>query len=160
MQEISATEAAAIAGVTCQTIREWCKGGLVDGIQTGPRQIWRVSAPSLQSFLGQRGKSPRADALSQTQSAVAKLISAVAELRDGGGASPALVASLERERDRFRAEAAAVREAALLVNSASRELYGAVRSMLEVMRQQGDALEQLLAPASPLDLMADGSGES
>lgn len=159
LQEISATDAARIAGVTAQTIREWCKNGLVEGVQTGPRQIWRVSGQSLDAYLAERRRRPRFDPLDELQHTVARLTSAVDELRETGAPPAALVASLERERDRYRAEVAAVREAALRVNSASRQLYEAVSSMLEVMRQQSDALEQLLAPASPLDLMPHGSGQ-
>lgn len=63
-----------------------------------------------------------------------------------------LVRALERERDRYRADAAAARTAALAVNSAARELDGAVRAMLDVLAHQSDALIQLLAPGSPEDL--------
>jgi hypothetical protein len=64
-----------------------------------------------------------------------------------------LVEALQRERDRFRAEAASAKEAALRVNAAARDTDKAVRGLLEVLEAQADALTQLLAPSTADDLL-------
>ena len=66
--------------------------------------------------------------------------------------------TLEWSDDRYRADAATSREAALRVNAAAKDLREVVRRLLGVLDEQSEALTQLLAPATPADIHPDGPG--
>lgn len=66
----------------------------------------------------------------------------------------------ERERDRYRAEAATVKEAALRLVGSAQETHSVVSGLLTVLEQQQEALVQLLAPGSLDDLMPSRSGRT
>lgn len=153
-REFSTAEAAQRVGVTAQTIRQWCESGRLNGRRIGNRRVWRVDAESVRSIAAARGV--KEDTVSPDVEAELRLLReslARLEARDDNAAG--LLAAIERERDRYRADSAALREAALRVNAAARETYQAVRHLLVILEEQSGALEQLLAPASPLDLLTD-----
>jgi hypothetical protein len=76
-------------------------------------------------------------------------------LGNSNAAAERLLEATERERDKHRAEAAAVREAALRLVASAQETNSAVSGLLGVLQSQQDALIQLLAPGSPADLVSN-----
>lgn len=149
-EEMSTAEAGVVLGVTAQTIRQWCEVGKLKARRAGERRVWRVDRASVDSLVALR---PQPTAQADLAIQIRDLRVAVDRLRSDRSADPSLVAALERERDHYRGESAAVREAALLVNSAARETSSAVRHLIDVLEQQSAALEQLLAPSTPFDVL-------
>lgn len=148
----SATEAARALEVSPQTVRNWIRNGTLAGRKSNG--TWRVEVRSVETRLAERpAKLSHALPPTEVQSRIDELASSVQRLLERDQAAERLLASTERERDRFRAEALAAREAALRVNAAARETDAAVRHLLDVLRQQSEALTQLLAPGSAEDLM-------
>lgn len=149
---LGVTEVARRLGVTQQAVRDWIHGGQLEAEKPG--RAWIIDQASFDRFALDRPPSP-----SRTTSAgighdrLAELAAAVDRLVARESASDELLAAVQRERDHFRAEAAAAKEAALRVNSAAREIDKAVRGLLGVLELQSDALTQLLAPSSPQDLI-------
>ncbi|HUX86329.1 MAG TPA: hypothetical protein VMW65_04955, partial [Chloroflexota bacterium] len=72
-------------------------------------------------------------------------------------AAERLVRAIEADRDRYRADAATSREAALRVNAAARDLRDVVQRLVGVLDEQSEALTQLLAPATPADVFPESS---
>lgn len=151
--------AAARLGVSDQTIRNRLRSGPLRG-RKDASGYWQVEAASVEEYRADGSQLADADlADGDVASQLEELNVKVDELLARDAASADLVASLQRERvalgrerDHHRADAAAAKAAALDVNAAARELDGGVRSMLEMLRRQSDALTQLLAPGSPDDL--------
>jgi hypothetical protein len=149
---LSVTEAAGRLLVTGQTVRNRLKRGELDGRKQGAK--WVVDAESVDKAASELTATPlKPVASAGVEERLERLTKAVERLARREAASSELVAALQRERDRFRAEAAASKEAALRVNSAARETDQAVRQLLDVLALQSDALTQLLAPSSPEDLL-------
>lgn len=143
-----------------QTVRNRVRSGPLRG-RKDASGYWQVEAASVEEYLAAHGlEFAEADlADGAVASRIEELNVKVDALLARDAASAGLVAALEREcaslgreRDHHRADAAAAKAAALDVNAAARELDGGVRSMLEVLRRQSDALTQLLAPGSPDEL--------
>ena len=134
--------------VTGQTVRNMIRRGDLRGRKEGRR--WLVDGDDVERLAQEQPGSRREPPAAPPT--VGELAEAVAELLRREAAASKLVTALERERDRFRADAAAAREAALRVNAVARETDQAVRHLLEVLELQSDALTQLLAPGSPEDL--------
>jgi hypothetical protein len=65
------------------------------------------------------------------------------------------IRAIEADRDRYRADATTSREAALRVNAAAKDLREVVGRLLGVLDEQSEALTQLLAPATPADVLSD-----
>jgi excisionase family DNA binding protein len=156
--ELPASEVASRLAVTSQAVRDWIHAGNLAARKEGRR--WLVDAKDFERFAqARRGREQLTPVAVGDQhrtvgveDQLRRLAEAVARLGEREAASARLVEALERERDRFRAEAAASKEAALRVNAAAREIDTAVRRLLDVLELQADALTQLLAPASPEDL--------
>jgi excisionase family DNA binding protein len=150
LTELRVTQVARRLSVTQQAVRDWIRAGELAARKHG--RIWLVDARDLERFAGTRParQQPASDSVGDQ---LRELTEAVAQLGEREAASARLVEALERERDRFRAEAAASKEAALRVNAAAQEIDKAVRRLLEVLELQADALTQLLAPSSPDDLL-------
>jgi hypothetical protein len=115
---------------------------------------WKVEVASVQDHLAKFGQKPqRPPGRGELAAEVQRLADAVRRLegreRDPSGHLDALT----RERDRYRADAATMREAALRLNALAGDACGAMRQTLEMLDQQRDALAQLLSPGSPQDLM-------
>jgi len=135
-------------GASTQTVRNYLRASSLRGVKSESGR-WRVDAASVEEYLAANGsKLERPD----TRDRIDELTVAVRELSARDVAAERLVADFQRERDRYRADAVAAKGAALAVNAAARELDHGVRSILEVLARQSDALTQLLAPASPDDL--------
>lgn len=147
---IPAAQAAQQLRVTPQTVRNWLRDGQLEGAKRGTR--WFVERTSIELRELDAGGPQTAgreieDRLDEIAISVERLLSQESQ-------SSQLLAAVERERDRYRAEAATSKEAALRVNAAAAEIDGAVRRLLKVLELQSGALEQLLAPSSPQDLIA------
>ena len=116
-------------GVSTQTVRNFLRASSLQGAKSESGR-WRVDAASVEEYLAANGsKLERPD----TRDRIDELTVAVRELSARDVAAERLVADFQRERDRYRADAAAAKGAALAVNAAARELDHAVRSMLEVL---------------------------
>lgn len=139
-------------GVTPQTVRNLLGRQKLRGNQ-GDRGRWRVETASLEDYLAEHGRKNEVHPTGDLQREIKQLAAGVSELRSSEAMSARHVESLEQERDHYRADAAAAREAALMLISAAREVDGAVRQTLRVLELQTDALVQLLAPGSPGDLL-------
>lgn len=147
---IPVTQAADRLGVTQQTVRNRIRAGELEGTKDG--REWRVSEASVDRAAAPRAVKTR-PTVSGIESQLDGLRLAIEGLTQREAAADRVVAAIERERDRYRADAAASKEAALRVNAAAIEIDKAVRQLLRVLELQADALSQLLAPASPGDLL-------
>jgi excisionase family DNA binding protein len=151
---LSVTEAARRLSVTGQTVRNWIRSGELDGRKQGSK--WVVAAKSVDAAASALAVAPVVPAApAGVEERLDRLTAAVERLAQRETASSKLMAALQRERDRFRAEAAASKEAALRVNLVARETDQAVRRLLDVLALQADTLAQLLAPSSPEDLLRE-----
>lgn len=146
-RSIGVGRAAEALGVSTQTVRNWIKDGKLEGWKS-PNGRWHVDDRSLRDCAGGRGATDGtiADKLD-------RLSADVAALGEADRLSARLLEAAERERDRYRADAAAIRDTALQLVAAADETQQAVTLLLEIMARQRDALSQLLAPGSPQDLM-------
>jgi DNA-binding transcriptional MerR regulator len=149
---LSVSAAATRLGVSPQSIRNWLGEGKLQGSQR-PNGRWEVDGASVEAI---RAKSPRstpAEAASdEVKNQLAALRAGMEELQSDRADTRDLIRALERERDRYRGEASAVRAAALSLSGAARELDASVRGLLDVLALQADALTQLLTPNSPDEL--------
>ena len=151
-QPVRVAEAARRLGVTPQTVRNWIAGERLTGWRQG--RAWVVDAASLEACAATRPAAPPAARKpAEVEERLRELTAAVDRLVARESDSAMLLEALQRERDRFRAEAASAKAAALRVNAAARETDKAVRQLLDVMEAQADALTQLLAPSTAEDLM-------
>jgi len=151
--ELSTAAAGRLIGISAQTVRQWCERGVLDARRIGSRAIWRVDSASVEGYL-QSHPERRPTPDSRVTTELDHLRRDVDELRSRRDRTEDLLAAMERERDRFRSDAAAVREAALLLNSAAQETHEAVSHLVEVLAGQSAALAQLLSPGSPLDVLS------
>jgi excisionase family DNA binding protein len=131
---VKVSDAARDLGVTPQAVRNLINAGELEA-DRAPNGHWRVRRHSFDAYLDQR--APRASRSIPQQPA--------REL-------DLLIESLMRERDTYRTEALALRDAGLQLNAATQELRDAMQSMVRAQQLQSDALTQLLAPRSADDL--------
>ena len=148
---LRAAEVARRLGVTSQTVRNWIDSGELKAHKRG--KLWIVDRESYEAYAASRPASPPPVQPTDVEARLVELTEAVERLASRESATEALVEALSRERDRWRAEAAAAKEAALRVNSAAEQTHKAVEQLLEVLALQADALRQLLAPASVDDVL-------
>lgn len=148
---MTVSQAASALGVSTETIRKWLKNGLLTGelATTGGR--WRVDTASVHERIANFGqKSSRADDIA----ALSAKIEQIARDVDRLAADPSGdLETVTKERDKYRAEASTMRETALRLNAAAREVNGAVRQTLDVLEFQSEALSELLGPGSPQDIL-------
>jgi predicted transcriptional regulator len=149
--DVGVAAAAEELGVTSQTVRNQVRAGLLAG-RKDDRGRWRVEASSVQASLDTHGRGAHGDATASLRSDVRRLATALEELRANWTLASDGADMLRGERDRYRAEAAAARSAAVSLIAAAREVEGAVKQTLKILDLQADALVQLLAPGSPEDL--------
>ncbi|HXC79465.1 MAG TPA: helix-turn-helix domain-containing protein [Candidatus Acidoferrum sp.] len=147
---LSATSAGHELGVSAQTVRDWARSGKLRGSQ-GPTGRWLIEDSSVQEVVateGRRGRPVNHD----LERRLDIVVEEVAMLRTRDVTENELVSALTRERDRYRADSATIREAALKLAVAAREQHRAVKTLLEVLDLQADTLAELLAPASLHDM--------
>lgn len=146
---MSAREAATLLRVTPQTVRNWLANGKLQGVQEGPKRVWRVTEESVEAVRSTTTGTVLAAPLGGDP-AVRQLLE---QLLDRETSAERALAAVERERDRYRADAATVREAALRVNGAAEELRRVIPGLLSVLDEQAGALAQLLGPTTPDELL-------
>lgn len=146
--------AATELGLSSQAVRDRIIDGRLDASK-GPTGRWEIASASLDGYIAAHGRRRRgeADPSQDVMRRLDELATSIDLLRKDRGASAGLLESVERDRDRYRAEAATAREAALRVVAAARDTYAAIEQLLPALREQNDALAQLLVPGSPQELM-------
>jgi Helix-turn-helix domain len=152
MSDLRVSNAALRLSVTPQTVRNWIRSGTLKAKKDNG--IWVVDSASVERCAAARplpAAGVRADG--GTEKRLEDLTAVVAALVARERSAEDLLEALQRERDRFRSEAATAKEAALRVNAAARETQAAVRQLLAVLELQTDALTQLLVPSSLEDLV-------
>jgi excisionase family DNA binding protein len=151
---MSTGTAAKALDVSLQTVRNWVRSGKLSGTQTASGRV-RVDAASVDAVLRARSAVPRptTGTPASLETTLSEIQHVLGELQSQDLASTRLLKTVERERDRFRAEAAALRDASLQLVSAASETEAGVQKLLVVLDRQREALVQLLAPRSPEDLI-------
>jgi len=158
---LSCREAGRRLGVGKERARQLAKKGELTARQD-VRRVWFIDPASIKAWLSAKAAARSRRGQHQgVDKRLEGLARAIAELAAGQAELQAMVrelqtttpnAALMRERDHYRAQAAAVRESALLLNSASRDAHAGYRHLLDTMVQQADALVQVLAPESLSDI--------
>jgi hypothetical protein len=151
---ITVGRAASELGLSPQAVRNLIRAGKLVA-NKAPNDRWRLDGRSVSSYLAAHGRKKQHDAVAadEIKRRLDDLTRSIDVLMDADRSSVRLLEALERERDRYRADAAAVRAAALGLVASAQDTQSAVAQLLEVLQRQGDALVQLLAPGSPQDLM-------
>jgi hypothetical protein len=127
------------------------EGGELRGRRAG--RAWEVEVASIdEAFAARKTSSSGRRAVPDTDRGLRALESAVEELRLARESDAARIEALEGERDRYRADALAARTAALRSLSTSDKLDESTRQLLDALKEQREALVQMLAPGSPADL--------
>lgn len=142
---VGASEAARRLGVTSQTVRDRIRAGSLTG-RKDDRGRWRVPEDVLPVAPAALEDDPSIGAR------VDHLEHELAELRAAQDRGAHVSDALAAERDRYRAEAVAARDAAARLNIAVAEASATARSLLNALDAQTESLTQLLAPGSPADL--------
>ncbi len=146
---MSVTTSAHELGCSRQTIRNWLHEGKLAGAQRENGR-WDVDAAGVNDHLVKLGRKRSASSdTTELAGEVRRLATVVEELEQRESSAATALEALTRERDRYRAEAATMREAAIRLNAAAADAHGAMRQTLTVLEQQREALAQLLAPGSP-----------
>lgn len=145
---VATGEAARRLGITPQAVRDRIRAGTLSGRRQG--RAWRVDSASLPDATAEPRSDAKLNTVLRRLGRLEEHIEAVAAALKSSDAARVL---LERERDRYRADAAAAREAALLLTGVTRDAVSASRQLLEALERQTDAIGQLVAPSSPQDLL-------
>jgi hypothetical protein len=150
---IRVTPVARRLGLTSQGVRDLIRAKKLDGVKD-PEGRWLVTTKSLARYIAEHGTRTTTDpGIDRMERRLDDLARSVETLLESNGVGSKLLTATERERDKHRAEAAAVREAALRLVASAQETNGAVQRLLGVMQRQEEALVQLLAPGSLDDLL-------
>jgi excisionase family DNA binding protein len=146
-------QAAEELGLSTQAVRDLIRSGKLAGSKD-LRGRWLIDAASVSGYVAKHGRRKRAalDA-ARIERRLEKLGRSVDSLLEANTSAAQLLEAVERERDRYRSDAAATREAALHLVASAQDTHTAVSELLGVLQKQGGALVQLLAPGSPQDLM-------
>jgi hypothetical protein len=140
-------------GLSSQAVRDLIRAGKLKGTKD-PEGRWLIEAESAEAYAAThaRGKADGAADIARIEKKLDELATSVSSLRQENPLATRLLETTERERDKHRADAAAVRETALRLAASAQETHVAVSGLLNVLRGQQEALIQLLAPGSPADL--------
>jgi chromosome segregation ATPase len=147
-------EAARQLGETRERTRQRLIDRQLVGEQRGKKRLWFVDAKSLATVLEALGRVANDD-LAALAAEVKRLASEIAALKAAQSPSDQELGRLRGERDRYRAEAATMREAAIHANAAQRAAVESFRRLLDALEEQADAVTELLGPRSPEDLASD-----
>jgi hypothetical protein len=138
--------------VTPERARQLITARELDAQQT-PTKRWLITRASVEKYrLGTvertaESSSPNLEAEVQRPS------EAVLRLEERAASSAVLLDAVSRERDRYRADAAAARGAAMEMQASIPDFTGVVQQLQLIIERQANALGQLLAPGSPEDLL-------
>lgn len=151
------SQAAGELGLSTQAVRNLIRSGKLEAGKD-PEGRWLIDSTNLSEYLALYGRSkPASPGLDRIEERLDELSRSVASLRESNASATQLLEMTERERDKYRADAAAVREAALRLVGSAQETNSVVSGLLNVLQQQEDALVQLLAPGYLDDLMPSQS---
>jgi Helix-turn-helix domain len=140
-------------GLSTQAVRNLIRSGKLKA-DKDPEGRWLIDAASADRYLAEYGRrNPAPAGMERVEERLGELARSVESLRESNVSATQLLETTERERDKHRAEASAVREAALRLIGSAQETNLVVAGLLKVLKQQEDALVQLLAPGSLDDLM-------
>jgi len=154
------SQAATELGLSTQAVRNLIRGGKLAAAKD-PEGRWLIEEASVSAYLARHGRhKPPPAGLERIEAMLDELTRSVASLQKSNASATQLLEATERERDKHRAEAAAVREAALRLVGSAQETNSVVSGLLGVLKQQEEALVQLLAPGSLDDLMPARGGRS
>jgi hypothetical protein len=141
-------------GLSTQAVRDLIRSGKLEGSKD-PEGRWLIDAASAAAYLATHGRrKPDAASVERIERRLDELAQAVATLKESNTDAANLVEAAERERDRYRTDAATARGAALRLVGSAEEKSQVVESLLKILQQQEAALLQLLAPGSLDDLPA------
>jgi hypothetical protein len=133
-------------------VRDLIHAEKLDGFKD-PEGRWLITSESLDRYIVEHGTRAAAEpGIARIERRLDDVVRSVEKLRESNAVGTELLAATERERDRHRADAAAVREAGLRLVASAQETNEAVQGLLGVLQRQQDALVQLLAPGSLDDL--------
>jgi hypothetical protein len=145
-------------GLSSQAVRNLIRNRKLHGRKSDG--LWLVEAASVRRYLAAHGRRRRADDdLVQLQQRVNELAQTVEAIRQADTADVSH-RTVERERDRHRADAVTAKEVALNVLASARVTRSAMAELLEAMRAQEEALIQQLMPDSLADEMTVSKRES
>lgn len=141
---ITSGDAARRLAVTAETIRRWVDTGTLDGFREARkvRRRYFVSEQAVEELRRRResGEHSPSEELHRLRERVAELEAA----RHGRELD-----QLSRERDQYRAENSALKEALLRLNAAMEHTEQAATAHAAALREQREALSVLLTPHSP-----------
>lgn len=142
-------EAARALGETPENTRLRLLRKELVGEQRGKGRRWHVEAESLARLVDLRPARASVDRrIDQLTAEMREIAAEVEHLRTRAGTAEELH-TVRRERDRYRAEASTMREAAIRANAAQRAAAKGFRDVLDALDYQADALTELLGPRSP-----------
>jgi hypothetical protein len=148
---IRVSQVAEELGLSPQAVRNLIRNRKLHGRKNDGR--WLVEVASARRYLAAHGPRRRANGdLGQLQQQVNELGQTVEAIRQSD-TSDASRRTVERERDRHRADAVTAKEVALSALASARATRSAMAQLLEAMRTQEEALIQQLMPDSLADEM-------
>jgi hypothetical protein len=150
-ETLSTGAAAALLNATPQSIRDWVRDGRLLG-QKGANGRFRVDRASAELLRRERVPGSEPAHAAEVVATLADISTEVEHLRDRDELYERLLAQLEAERDRYRADSSTLRGAAIELLAAARETDAGVRALLGALDRQSEALVQLLGPGTPGDL--------
>ena len=144
---ITSGSAARELDVSAETIRRWVDTGRLEGFseERHVRKRYFVSERSVKALQERReaGAAPPGHELRRLRERVAELEA----IRD-----EVSLARLSRDRDHYRAENSALREAGLRLNAAMEHMERSTSAQAAALQEQREALSVLLTPNSVDDL--------
>jgi hypothetical protein len=140
-------------GLSTQAVRDLIRSEKLEASKD-PEGRWLIDAASAAAYLEAHGRrKPDSASAEKIERRLDELAQAVEAIRESNLGAVGQLDAAERERDRYRAEAATARGAALQLVGSAEEKSHVVEGLLRVLQQQETALLQLLAPGSLDDLM-------
>jgi hypothetical protein len=154
---IGVRKAAEELGLSPQAVRDLIRSKKLKGKKNSADR-WRIDPNSLSRYLSEHGRKEGVlsglERLEQRLDELDRRIDSPSE-----SAPTAALAAAERERDRYRSDAATLREVVRLYAESTEEADAAFASLRAASRKQREAVAQLLGPATVEDLLPSGETE-
>lgn len=149
---LTPAQAAELLEIGEERVRQLCRNGTLAASKVPGGREWQIDAAAVAERAGSIPPSRRRRPAASTEVSVDEIVEAVIR-RLCQPPDTSAVAEVRRERDRYRSDAAAVREAALHLTQAAREVRVGMAAALAALDEQAEALSALLAPGSVADLL-------
>lgn len=156
---LTTAQVAEVLGVGEERVRQLCRAGELAARKVRSGREWQVDATAVAGRAGSVARPRRPRSPAPAGPSLDELAEAVARRLDWP-LNEATLCEVERERDRYRSEAAAVRESALHLSRAVTEVRAGMTALLDAMDEQAEALAALLAPGAVADLLPSDSRPS